>query len=91
VIGDGHFDALFINERGELTEGARSNLFVEIDGALLTPPLTSGVLPGVLRRSLLDSGQAREAVLYPADLHRAGAIWVGNSLRGMISVRFINS
>ncbi|MGL4409830.1 MAG: chorismate-binding protein [Zoogloea sp.] len=91
VMGAGHFDALFVNERGELTEGARSNLFLEIDGELLTPPLASGVLPGVLRRSLLDSGQAREAVLYPSDLHRAGATWVGNSLRGMISVRFINS
>ena len=37
---------MFCNERGELTEGARSNIFVERDGVLLTPPLSAGVLDG---------------------------------------------
>lgn len=75
------FDVLFCNERGEVCEGARSTVFVERDGRLLTPPLDSGALPGVLRAELLASGQAVEATLYPADL--AGGFWLGNAVRGL--------
>ena len=78
------FDVVFLNERGEVAEGARSSVFVERDGVLLTPPLNSGALPGVLRAALLASGRAREAVLMPADL--AGGFWLGNALRGLIPV-----
>ena len=78
------FDLVFLNERGEVAEGARSNVFVDRDGILLTPPLASGCLPGVLRGELLASGQAREATLMPADL-QAG-FWLGNALRGLIRV-----
>jgi para-aminobenzoate synthetase/4-amino-4-deoxychorismate lyase len=78
------FDVIFLNDRGEVAEGARSNVFVERDGVLLTPPLASGALPGVLRAALLANGQAREAVLYPADL--ADGFWLGNALRGLVQV-----
>jgi len=78
------FDLIFLNERGEVAEGARSNVFVEIDGVLLTPPLNSGALPGVLRAQLLATGRARESVLWPADL--AGGFFLGNALRGLIPV-----
>ena len=87
VIAAGHFDALFINEQGELTEGARSNLFVEKNGILLTPPCAAGLLNGVLRRRLLSEGKAREARLGPDELRRADAIFVGNGLRGLVQVR----
>ena len=78
------FDLIFLNERGEVAEGARSNVFVERDGILLTPPIASGALPGVLRAQLLASGRAREAVLMPTDL--AGTFLLGNALRGLIPV-----
>lgn len=78
------FDLVFLNQRGELAEGARSNIFVERDGVLLTPPLSSGCLPGVLRAEFLDSGKAREVVLFPDDL--ASGFWMGNALRGLIRV-----
>ena len=78
------FDVVFLNERGEVAEGARSNVFVGRDGVLLTPPLASGALPGVLRAELLANGRAREAVLYPADL--ADGFWLGNALRGLVWV-----
>ena len=81
----GIFDLLFLNERGEVAEGARSNVFVERDGVLLTPPLASGALPGVLRASLLAEGRAREAVLWPEDLQQG--LWLGNALRGLLRVR----
>ena len=81
--GDGSvFDALFLNERGEVAEGARSNVFVERDGIFLTPPLSSGCLPGVLRAELLATGRAREAVLWPDDLKTG--FWLGNALRGLM-------
>jgi len=78
------FDVVFLNERGEVAEGARSNVFVERDGVLLTPPLASGALPGVLRAALLADGRAREAFLWPGDL--ADGFWLGNALRGLVQV-----
>lgn len=78
------FDALLANERGELTEGARTNLFLERDGRLLTPPLACGVLPGILRERLVSEGVAREQILRPADLASADAVYIGNSARGLM-------
>jgi len=77
-------EVLYLNERGEVTEGSRTNIFVERDGMLLTPPLPSGLLPGVLRSELLASGRARETVLTPEDLVRGDAVYVGNSVRGLV-------
>jgi para-aminobenzoate synthetase/4-amino-4-deoxychorismate lyase len=78
-------EVIFCNERGELTEGARSNIFIRRDGVLLTPPVSSGLLPGILRAELLESGAAREAILTEADLTQGtGEVFFGNSLRGLI-------
>lgn len=86
---EGFFEVLFTNERGELTEGAFTNIFLERAGLLLTPPLTCGLLEGVLRRRLLreEPARIREQLLYPADLERAERIFLGNSLRGLVEVR----
>ena len=81
----GAFEVLFINERGELTEGCFTNLFVPRDGKLLTPPLSSGLLPGVLRAELIETGEAIEVLLTPADV--TGEFFVGNSLRGLIRAK----
>ena len=78
-------EMLFCNERGELTEGGRSNIFVRRDGVLLTPALAAGVLPGVLRAELIARGEAREAMLTPDDLK--GEVFLGNSLRGLIPAK----
>jgi len=85
--GSSIFDVVFLNERGEVAEGARSNIFVERDDQLLTPALTSGCLPGVLRAELLASGRARETIVKPEDL-QAG-FWLGNALRGLIRVELL--
>jgi branched-subunit amino acid aminotransferase/4-amino-4-deoxychorismate lyase len=84
------FDALLRNERDELTEGARTNLFVELDGVLYTPPVSSGLLPGVLRNRLLAMGRAHERVLYAADLAHASAVFIGNSARGLMPANVAN-
>lgn len=79
-------EALLLNERGEICEGTITTLFLEREGRLLTPALDCGLLPGVLRASLLASGRAREAVLRPDDLED-GRILMGNALRGLIPAR----
>ena len=87
----GAFDALFVNRAGFLTEGARSNVFLRIDGEWLTPPLIAGVLPGVMRGVLLadPAWGAREALLTPAELARAERIVVCNALRGPLAARLL--
>lgn len=84
-------EVVFHNERGELTEGSITNLFVERGSRLLTPPLSSGLLPGTLRAELLDSGKAIEQVLTLADLEAADAIWLGNSVRGLLRAEWIRT
>lgn len=75
-------EVLFVNERGELTEGSYHNLVLRLDGKLLTPALTCGLLPGVLRAELLERGIIAEAGLTLADLRRADGLWLINSVRG---------
>ncbi len=82
----GLFDVIFTNEDGELTEGTITNLFLQIGGRLFTPPLSAGLLPGVLRESLLDAGKCEERRLFPADLRRAEKVYLGNAVRGLIPV-----
>src|SRR6516225_32138 len=79
-------EVVFLNKKGELTEGTRTNLFIEIDGRLFTPALTCGLLPGTLRDELLDlpRAAASEAVLVPQDLLDADRIYLGNSVRGLV-------
>ena len=78
----GCFDTLFLNERGELTEGGRSNVFIRLDGQWLTPPLSSGLLPGVMRGVLLEQWNAEERVITREMLAAAQEIVVCNALRG---------
>lgn len=86
ALPEGIDEVLFLNERGELCEGTITNLFVQDGQELLTPPLSSGCLPGILRAELLARGQAREATLTPADLGGA-QVFMGNALRGLIVAR----
>lgn len=83
-------EVLLANQRGELCEGTITNIFIDDGtGLLLTPPLSSGLLPGVLRAELLATGKAKEQVLRYDDLKSAPAVFVGNSLRGLIAARLV--
>ncbi|KKB13616.1 hypothetical protein VE25_01065 [Devosia geojensis] len=82
-------EVVFLNENNELTEGSITTLFIERDGLLLTPPLSAGLLPGTLRAELIARGQAREARLTLADLETADAIYLGNSVRGLMHARWL--
>ena len=61
-------EVIFCNQRGELTEGARSNIFIRRDGMLLTPPLDAGVLHGRLARR---TDRARQGARSRADAGRS--------------------
>ncbi len=82
----GAFEVVFIRPDGRVTEGSFTSVFVRrADGLLLTPPLADGLLPGILRAHLLDTGAAVEAALTVADL--AGEFMIGNALRGLLRAR----
>lgn len=74
-------DALLVNARGEVTESTRASLVLDLDGELVTPPLSCGLLPGVFRQGLLERGIVRERVLLPADVLRARRVWLVNAVR----------
>ena len=85
AVDAGAQEALFVRDDGLLTEGCWTSIFVERDGVLLTPPAELGLLPGVLRRSLIDSGRAKEAALTLDDL--ADGFHLGNAVRGLTAAR----
>lgn len=83
-------DVLFLNERDEICESARCNVFLSQGGVLLTPALSCGLLPGTLRARLLATGEAREAILRLDDLAESEFL-LGNSVRGLVCARLIVS
>ena len=76
-------EVVFQNAAGEVCDGTITSLFFDAGSGLGTPPLSCGLLPGVLREDMITTGQAREAVLRAVDLPHV-RLWVGNSLRGLI-------
>ncbi|CBJ42117.1 bifunctional chorismate-binding protein/class IV aminotransferase [Ralstonia solanacearum] len=91
---EGAFDAVFFNADGTLAEGGRSTVLVKLEGQWWTPPLSAGVLPGVMRGVLLDDARPwlgaplHERVLTRAEVARAEAIAVCNALRGVVPAHF---
>ena len=79
---------LFVNEKGEVTEGSYTNIFLQKDGKLVTPPVSCGLLPGVYRDHLLREypGLVEEALFTRLDVEQADALYVGNSVRGLVKV-----
>ncbi|MGQ0741673.1 MAG: aminodeoxychorismate synthase component I [Alphaproteobacteria bacterium] len=80
-------EVIFVNERGEITEGSRSSVFARFGQSLVTPPLSCGLLDGCFRRAMLGDSAARcaEGVLFADDLALADAVYLGNSVRGLIA------
>ena len=88
--GLGGFDALFTNEQGYVTEGGRSSVFVKSGDSWLTPPVSAGLLPGVMRSIILNDPQwnAHEVNLTIEDIRNAKEIMLSNALRGLIPAHF---
>jgi para-aminobenzoate synthetase / 4-amino-4-deoxychorismate lyase len=88
--GLGGFDALFVNEQGFVTEGGRTSIFIRSDDKWLTPPVSAGLLPGVMRSIILNDPKwnAHEANLTIDDVRNAKEIMLSNALRGHIPAHF---
>lgn len=82
-------DVIFVNEKGEVTEGANNNVVIRTGGLLLTPPLTSGLLPGTFRAELLAAGVIVEQVITRSVLEKAEEIYLINSVRKWRRARLV--
>lgn len=80
-------DVVLWNARGEVTETTIGNLVVAYAGRRLTPPVSSGLLPGTFRRWLLERGMVEEAIVTRTMLGEAEAVWRVNALRGWEAAR----
>ena len=83
-------DVVLWNQRGEITETTTANIVLNIGGQWLTPPVTAGLLAGTMRAHLLARGAIREAVLAKADLSRATAVALINSVRKWVEAGFLD-
>lgn len=83
----GYFDVIFTNQKGEVTEGAISNIFFKKGRQLFTPPVASGLLNGVFRQYFMKKNLVIEKVLYPEDLRQADEIFLTNAVKGRIRVK----
>ena len=83
-------EVIFINEDDFICEGSFTSIFVKLGDQLYTPPLDEGILPGVLRQALIDTGEASEKRLTLNDLKQSENIYVGNSLRGLLPAIFVD-
>lgn len=83
---EGFFDILFMNQDGEITEGAITNIIIRNDASYFTPPVSCGLLPGVYREFLFKEGKLplKEKVLYPKDVLEADGVFTVNSIRKMV-------
>ena len=76
-------EKIYHNETGELLETSIGNLVLQIAGKLYTPPINLGILPGIYRQHLLETGQVEERVLTLKELAQAEAIYGCNAVRGL--------
>ena len=81
-------EALLLNRDGAVADASRNSVFAEIDGQLVTPPVSDGALPGVLRAALIVEALAVEDPLSLDDLRGAQRWFLGNSLHGLRPAQF---
>ncbi|MDB2439158.1 aminodeoxychorismate synthase component I [Hellea sp.] len=83
-------EVVFVNNDDQLCEGSFTSLFIEKNGQLFTPPLSAGLLPGILRAELIETGKAIEKTLLIDDLRSTDKIYLGNSLRGLLPAKYLS-
>ena len=86
----GEREIIYHNAAGELLETSIGNLVLKINGKLYTPPIRLGILPGIYRQHLLETGQVKEKIMTLADLNQAEAVYGCNAVRGLYELE-VNS
>lgn len=79
----GFFDVIFLNERGEITEGARTNIYFKKNGILHTPPVKCGLLGGTFREYMLRENKARESIITSDEIKASKEVFISNALIGL--------
>jgi para-aminobenzoate synthetase/4-amino-4-deoxychorismate lyase len=89
AVAAGYYEVIFENERGEITEGSISNIFIRQSDMYFTPPLHCGLLAGVFRRHFMavHGDRVQEKVLFRRDLEQADEVYSANSVRGLVKVK----
>ena len=85
----GEQEKIYHNKSEELLETSIGNLVLKIAGKFYTPPIRLGILPGIYRQHLLETGQVEEKVLTLADLNQAETIYGCNAVRGLYELKVI--
>ncbi|MGN0247166.1 MAG: aminotransferase class IV, partial [Lachnospiraceae bacterium] len=83
---EGFDEPLFLNSKGYVAEGATTNLFAVLDGKLITPSLESGILPGTMRRFVMEHFDVQECSITTEMLYRSTELFVTNALLGIMPV-----
>ena len=83
-------EAILVNERGELTEGSRTNVFIRHEGVWKTPAQSCGLLAGIQRAETIREFDAQETIITPTDLFSADEIILTNSIRGKIRAHLLS-
>lgn len=83
-------EAILLNNVGHVTCFTVGNIFIVSDGQLLTPPLSDGVMDGIIRRKWIERADVVERSLSVDDLESAEAIFLTNSLRGIVPLASLN-
>ena len=82
-------DVLLWNEKGEMTESCRANIVVSIDGKMITPKISCGLLAGTYRRDLLERGEIEEGIVTVEKLKEAKTLMLINSVRKWMNARLL--
>ena len=83
---EGYYDALFFNEKNQLAEASRHNVFIKKNSRYFTPPISAGILNGIEREQFILAHEAIEKDLTKQDLLDADEILLTNSVRGIVKV-----
>ncbi len=84
----GFYDVIFLNEKGEITEGSITNIYIEKKGLLYTPPIKCGLLNGIIRQAVLKKNKnIKEKIILTKDLSNADAVYISNSIIGFQKAR----
>ncbi len=83
-------EAIFPNTRGELCEGTGSNIFLVLNSELVTPPLSSGCLPGITRELVISVSEATQRRVPMDEVHRTSEAFLTSSTRGVLPIRRID-
>lgn len=80
-------EKIFINTKGQISEGTVSNIFFVRKNMIYTPKLSCGLLPGILREYIMEQFDVTETIIYPDELMYYEECFVTNSLMGVMPVR----